>query len=73
MDQLHDRRDDDTVAACPFCDSTSLNTAANDEYRCTTCGRKVADPVERDRDGNTEPGNKGAAKTLADAEPDSWP
>lgn len=65
----------DTVLACPRpkCDSTSLNQAAGDNYRCTTCGNKFSTPIERERQNKTKAGNKGAAKTLADAKPEDWP
>lgn len=75
MTRPTDDRDDETVLACPDpeCDSTSLNRAADDCYRCTTCGKKFADPVERERKNETSAGNKGPAKTLADAKPGEWP
>jgi tRNA(Ile2) C34 agmatinyltransferase TiaS len=72
-DRLADLRDDDQVLACDECGSTSLNTAGAAKYRCTTCGRMVDEPVERDAENDTEPGNKGAGKDLADADPDAWP
>jgi transposase-like protein len=72
----------DTVNVCPDCgDSSIVHTAQSNNggthghqlYRCTACGHSFEDPDERERQNKTQPGNKGAAKTLADADPDSWP
>lgn len=71
-ERLADQRDDDMVKACPECDSASLNQAAGDRYRCCTCGHKFAEATERDRKNETEAGNKGRAKDLADANPEEW-
>lgn len=72
----------DTVDVCPGCgDSSIVHTAQSNHggthghqlYRCTACGYSFEEPDERERQNSTEPGNKGMAKTLADADPDGWP
>ena len=71
-----------TVTVCPDCgDSSIVHTAqsnnggthAHQLYRCTACNHAFEDPDERERKNTIEAGNKGMAKTLADADPDEWP
>lgn len=75
-------RDKETVDVCPECgDSSFLHSAqsshggthAGERYRCSACGRTFTEPDEREREGNTEPGHKGPAKKLSEADPDAWP
>ena len=82
MKDLSDTPDDDTVKVCPECGSSSIvhsaqsnhgGTHGTEVYRCTTNGHAFEEPDERERDGNCEPGHKGAAKALSDADPDAWP
>ena len=66
---------DETVAACPACDDSSIviigqTSIANgtQRYRCTACGETFTDPHEREAYASRD-ARKGLAKELADYEP----
>ena len=72
----------DTVKVCPECGDSSFvhsaqsnygGTHGKEIYRCRENGHHFEEPAERERDGNTEPGHKGPAKQLSQAEPGEWP
>jgi len=72
----------DTVKVCPKCGDSSIvhsaqsnngGTHGTEIYRCTACAHAFAEPAERKREGNTEPGHKGAAKALSEASAEDWP
>jgi transposase-like protein len=82
MKDLSDTPDDDTVKVCPECGDSSIvhtsqsnhgGTHGTERYRCTSNNHVFEEPKTRERQGNTEPGHKGAAKSLSDADPDAWP
>jgi transposase-like protein len=72
----------DTVEVCPECDASSIahtsqsnhgGTHSTQRYRCTQCNHIFTNPDTRKRQNDTQPGNKGMAKLLGDADPDAWP
>lgn len=68
------------VKACPECDSTNLDvapggysrpqTATDERWRCSECGTRFAEPVERDAHSSGGDSRWGLSKRLAEADPD---
>lgn len=60
----------DTVDACPECDTTSgLFSLTAGGHGCRECGARFETPTERPAKRTTNT-RKGAARLLADANPD---